>query len=460
MILITTGNSATVTIAGLRARDNNDVVLTHPETLNLLDSYDQEDITNVSAAIQAQIDLGNLQATDQDGDAISDVTQIPEDLSDLIELQAQVDLNTVKVSADDSIDTHSDVDTSSQSPNLNDVLSWDGSNWIPTETSNDYTIFPIWAEESGGLSNNNRQWSFGNGATGNINIVLPLAAELFAVSMDIEAGSGTVTIDINRNDSNTFTTKAFTGLKDFEVLTSPQQFSQGDCIGFRTNTESGTLSDARVCAWFRIRSSALSTSILNDLIDVSAGSPSIGQVLSWDGSNWVPSTSTPGSTDHGSLTGLGDDDHLQYLTETRHDNLPSDNPHGVTASQVGAETTAQLDARDSTNRNRSNHSGTQLASTISDLSTAVQNAETVTSLSISSNVLTYNKEDGTTDTIDLSLYLDDSNLARILSGTLNDITGIATFTRDDSSTFTDSSRSRRTYRWFGDYLTLASVSFL
>lgn len=37
---------------------------------------------------------------------------------------------------------------------------------------------------------------------------------------------------------------------------------------------------------------------------------------------------------------------------------------------------------------------------------------------------------------DLSVYLDDTNLARLVSGTLNPATGIATFTRDDASTFT------------------------
>lgn len=42
-----------------------------------------------------------------------------------------------------------------------------------------------------------------------------------------------------------------------------------------------------------------------------------------------------GTSDHGALSGLGDDDHTQYLTELRHDSLPSDNPHGVTANQVG-----------------------------------------------------------------------------------------------------------------------------
>ena len=64
------------------------------------------------------------------------------------------------------------------------------------------------------------------------------------------------------------------------------------------------------------------------------------------------------------------------------------------------------------------------------------NLETVTSLSINANILSYTNEAGITTNIDLSTYLDDTNLARLVSGTLNAGTGIATFTRDDSSTFT------------------------
>ena len=63
-------------------------------------------------------------------------------------------------------------------------------------------------------------------------------------------------------------------------------------------------------------------------------------------------------------------------------------------------------------------------------------AETLTSLGITGNVLTYTDEDGNNTNIDLSLYLDDTNLARLVSGTLNGTTGIATFTRDDATTFT------------------------
>lgn len=57
-------------------------------------------------------------------------------------------------------------------------------------------------------------------------------------------------------------------------------------------------------------------------------SPVTWQALGFGGS---------GTVDHGLLIGLADDDHTQYLTEARHDALPSDNPHGVTAAQVGAD---------------------------------------------------------------------------------------------------------------------------
>ncbi len=207
-----------------------------------------------------------------------------------VSANTSVAANTAKVSADGSIDTHSDVDTTTITPTNGDLLGFDGTNWVPQDTDNGYTIFPIWAEENGALSNNNRQWSFGNGATGAINIVLPMDAELFAVSFDAEVGgTGTVTFDIMKNDAVQYTTAAL-DIKDFETLATPEAFVAGDCVGFQTNTETGALTDGRVCAWFRIRSSALATSVLNDLLDVSAGSPSNGDRLSYNGSNWVPET--------------------------------------------------------------------------------------------------------------------------------------------------------------------------
>lgn len=389
----------------------------------------------------------------------------------IVEIQTEVDVNTTKVSADGSIDTHSDVDVTTNPPNLNDVLSWDGFNFVPTANSinNGFTIFPIWAEESGGISPNNRQWSFGNGATGNINIVLPIEAELFAVSFDAEGGAGTVSLQIIKNDNLTtpaFVTKEFAKRNDFEALPVPQNFSAGDSIGFRTLVDNGNVSDARVCAWFRVQASPLSTSVLNDLLDVSLTTISNGQALVYNGSTWVNQTIFDGDYNNlintPTLGTAADNDETDFASAAQglladSSVQPGDNVSDlvndagyVNSAQAAAaapvqlvdianfETTTQLNTRDTNNRNRANHTGTQLSTTISDFASRVQVEETVTTLSFNSstNILSFVAEDGSTTNVDLSQYLDDTNLARIVSGTLDSGTGIATFTRDDSTTFT------------------------
>lgn len=60
---------------------------------------------------------------------------------------------------------------------------------------------------------------------------------------------------------------------------------------------------------------------------------------------------------------------------------------------------------------------------------------TASALTLSGNTLTLTKGNGTTDTVDLSAYLDEDARA-IASGVLAADTGIVTFTRDDASEFT------------------------
>ena len=83
--------------------------------------------------------------------------------------------------------------------------------------------------------------------------------------------------------------------------------------------------------------------------------------------------------------------------------------------------------------------GTNLYYTDSRVASYLSNqgitSETTTTLGIAGNILTYTDEDGNATNIDLSLYLDDTNLARLTSGSLA-ANGIATFIRDDASTFT------------------------
>lgn len=188
-----------------------------------------------------------------------------------------------------SINTHSDVDTTTNTPSVGDLLAFDGTNFVPITMSNGFTIFPIWAEESGALSNNNRQWSFGNGATGNINITIPFDCEIFAMSLEAEIGGTSVSIELMKNDLP-ITSQLFNGDSDFATFTTPFSVTAGERIGFRTDIETGAYTDVRVVAWFRIRSSTLSTSVLNDLLDVSIGGIQNGQLLQFNGSNFVPYT--------------------------------------------------------------------------------------------------------------------------------------------------------------------------
>ena len=76
-------------------------------------------------------------------------------------------------------------------------------------------------------------------------------------------------------------------------------------------------------------------------------------------------------------------------------------------------------------------------SQITDLQ-AYLTSETTTVLTANSvnQELRFTDETGAVNTIDLSWAVDDTNLARLVSGTLDANTGIATFVRDDTSTFT------------------------
>ena len=71
-------------------------------------------------------------------------------------------------------------------------------------------------------------------------------------------------------------------------------------------------------------------------------------------------------------------------------------------------------------------------------------------------VVTYG--DGTTADLSLAQYIDDTNLARLVSGSLDNQTGIATFTRDDATTFTVDLSALFDDTDTNDFLTSASFS--
>lgn len=78
-----------------------------------------------------------------------------------------------------------------------------------------------------------------------------------------------------------------------------------------------------------------------------------------------------------------------------------------------------------------------LAADITAASLGALTSETTTTLTADSvnTKLVFTDETGTANDVDLSWTIDDTNLARITNGTLNAETGIATFERDDATTF-------------------------
>ena len=179
------------------------------------------------------------------------------------------------------------------------VMTTDGAGNLSFEDlQNGYTIFPIWAEDNSTLTNVGLEWSFGNGAKDNNQIPIPMDCELFAVTFHCATGTGTANIDIRKrvNGANVLVvqTNTFSGNEPItQVFSSPFPYLATESLAFLTRDVTGTYSNARVCAWFRVKATSQSTSLLGELLDVSLPSPTIGDVLSYDGTNWG---AAPGAT--------------------------------------------------------------------------------------------------------------------------------------------------------------------
>lgn len=86
----------------------------------------------------------------------------------------------------------------------------------------------------------------------------------------------------------------------------------GSIAGLGDDDHTQYHTDTRASTW-------LNTKGIDELSDVIITAPVLDQVLQYNGSNWVNATFVAGVTDHGGLTGLSDDDHTQYHTDSRAD---------------------------------------------------------------------------------------------------------------------------------------------
>lgn len=122
------------------------------------------------------------------------------------------------------------------------------------------SVFPIWAEENGDFSTNNSgyQWSFGNGVVTQVDAGITLAydCQLIALSIRVDASSssGSATVKAVRNGDTISQGVSVSPGNDSSVviLTSPESFTSGQRLNFRTTSTSGTVSIGVVTAWFKM----------------------------------------------------------------------------------------------------------------------------------------------------------------------------------------------------------------
>lgn len=266
-----------------------------------------DNINTTTTNLQSQITTNDTDITNLQNEQTTQNTNISNNSGAISTIQSQqitqdsaIALNTAKVSADGSIDTHSDVDVTSVVPTLGDQLEWDGSNWVPKSIDNGFTIFPIWAEENAALAaSGNYEWSFGNGATGFVGIPLGLDCELFALSLNANTFGTSVNIQAEINgtaaQSHNFTSN--NEVVNFTAI----PFSQGDLLSFMTNTSVGTTSNARICAWFRVKSTALFPTPDRSVVNNSGVAFTSGTFATIPGMSTTVSLSDTGTID-GTLT--------------------------------------------------------------------------------------------------------------------------------------------------------------
>jgi len=103
--------------------------------------------------------------------------------------------------------------------------------------------YVIWAEDNGLLANASREWSFGNGAEGVNNIYIMYDSTITKMFIDSETEGTTATINLMVNNVSVATGSfSANGVYTFP---SAINVSEGDAVGFETNTVVGTWSDVR-----------------------------------------------------------------------------------------------------------------------------------------------------------------------------------------------------------------------
>lgn len=167
---------------------------------------------------------------------------------------------------------------------------------LATEVKELYEYRDIWAEESGGLTANSAEWSFGNGATGFMGLPIDSGWQVEAMYFQADTYPATATVTIDLMDygssapgsaaANTLASLTMSSSTDgggatnngykYEVLATPVDIpvvGNSTVIGFITRGLTGAISDARIGV--RLRRSVGSFLVAASVDAVSEG-PSVG----------------------------------------------------------------------------------------------------------------------------------------------------------------------------------------
>lgn len=229
------------------------------------------------------------------------------------------------------INSLSDVDTTTSAPSNDQVLSWNGNNWVPRSISyvqgsgitfTDLSVVNAVADGSGSLTYNDTNGIF-TFTPPNLSSYLTSSSSISSLS-DVDTSTAEPSIDqvLSWNGSNWVPKNGGAGGISLTDLS----------VNVEAPNESGTLSYTNTTGVFTftppdLSSYLTSSSSINSLSDVDTTTtlPSEDQVLSWDGNNWVP-RNLPSVQDMGiSLTDLS----VVNATANESGSLTYDNTSGV-----------------------------------------------------------------------------------------------------------------------------------
>lgn len=222
----------------------------------------------------------------QTGAVVLGTDEVTEGSSNLYYTEARVSANTnvaantAKVSAGGSINTHSDVDTSSVAPTSGQALTWDGFNWTPgdivagvSSVNGQSGVVVLDADDISDTSTTNKWFSTtertkldGIEANAEVNNISDAnATEL--------TGLGSTTLHshaFDRDRANHTGTQVASTISDFDTAVSSNASVAANTAKVSANASINTHSD----------------------VDTNSSTPTNGQVLGWNGTYWVPNTIT------------------------------------------------------------------------------------------------------------------------------------------------------------------------